>query len=201
MDLKQTGKFIKELRKAKNLTQCELAQKLMVSEKTISKWECGGGFPDTTLILPLCAELGISANELLSSKRLTETEYKVQAESNLVLFQTQKMQSDKLFLAIECALGIISAITLLGAILVAAFLQMPVWTKIVVGFSGAVSGLVGFWFCMVIETKAGYYECQHCHHKHIPTITQTLFAMHLGRTRFMKCPNCKKCSWQRKVLK
>ena len=68
MDLKVIGEFIKQQRKAKGLTQVELAEKLLVSEKTISKWECGNGFPDTSLILPLCKELDISANELLSGK-------------------------------------------------------------------------------------------------------------------------------------
>ena len=110
MDLKLTGAFIKEQRKAKNLTQAELAQKLMVSEKTVSKWECGNGFPDTTLMLPLCEALNISANELLSAKRLDEKEYKKEAESNLVLLQTQKEMSDKLALATEWVLGIISTI-------------------------------------------------------------------------------------------
>ena len=53
MDLKITGEFIQECRKNKKLTQVQLAQKIGVSEKTISKWECGKGFPDTTLMLPL----------------------------------------------------------------------------------------------------------------------------------------------------
>ena len=85
MDLSITGKFIAERRKEKGFTQVKLAEKLNVSEKTISKWECGNGFPDTTLILPLCEALEISANELLSAKLLpTEKEYKQQAEQNLI---------------------------------------------------------------------------------------------------------------------
>ena len=79
MDLKRTGEFIKERRKAKNLTQADLAEKIYVSEKTISKWECGNGFPDTSLILPLCQALDINANELLSGKKLDEAEYKHEA--------------------------------------------------------------------------------------------------------------------------
>ena len=70
MDLKETGLCIKEQRKNKNLTQAELAEKLNVSEKTVSKWECGNGFPDTSIMLPLCEVLEISANELLSGKKL-----------------------------------------------------------------------------------------------------------------------------------
>lgn len=84
MNLIKTGKFIAEIRKSKKLTQVMLAEKLNVSEKTISKWECGNGFPDTSLILPLCEQLDISANELLSAKKLDEKNYKINAEENLV---------------------------------------------------------------------------------------------------------------------
>ena len=51
-----------------------------------------------------------------------------------------------------------------------------------------------------IEQKAGYYECQHCHHRYVPTYWKTNLAMHIGRTRYMKCPECGKRSWQKKVL-
>ena len=80
MDQKQTGKFIAEMRRERGLTQKELADRLCISDKTVSKWECGGGFPEVSLILPLCDELGVTANELLSGKRLTDTEYKKNAE-------------------------------------------------------------------------------------------------------------------------
>ena len=84
MDLRISGKFIAEQRKAKGFTQIKLAEILHVSEKTISKWECGNGFPDTTLILPLCEALNISANELLSGKILAREEYREKAEQNLM---------------------------------------------------------------------------------------------------------------------
>ena len=55
-------------------------------------------------------------------------------------------------------------------------------------------------FAIRIEQTAGYYECQKCHHKYIPTYSSVLFAMHMNRTRYMKCPKCNQRSWQRKVL-
>ena len=201
MDLKLTGAFIKQARKAKNLTQAELAQKLMVSEKTISKWECGGGFPDTTLMLPLCKELGISANELLSAKKLTEKEYKEQAESNLVLLQSAKEKSDKLALATEWVLVILSLAAILVPCILAAYLQLAIWARVLLIVAGFILGFAGFWFCMVIETKVGYYECAKCHHKHVPTFAESCLSMHFGRTKYMKCPECGKRSWQKKVLK
>ena len=71
-----TGAVIKELREKNQMTQAELAEKLCVSDKTISKWECGKGLPDVSLLLPLSNELKISVNELLSGERLLNEEYK-----------------------------------------------------------------------------------------------------------------------------
>ena len=105
MNLLDTGKFIKEQRKQNNLTQAQLANKIMVSEKTISKWECGNGFPDTNLMLPLCQALNISANELLSGKKLNENEYKQEAENNLVLLNEQKIKTSKFIFTLEIVLG------------------------------------------------------------------------------------------------
>lgn len=201
MDLKLTGQFIKEQRKSKGMTQAELAEKLMVSEKTISKWECGNGFPDTTLMLPLCKLLEISANELLSAKKLNDEEYKERAEENLINLQIEKERQTRMLLNLEIVLGIFSVALLLIPIIVASYVEMAIAWRIVVLLSGIPFCLIGFHFCMVIETKAGYYECKHCQNKYVPTLKQTYFAMHMGRTRFMKCPKCGKKSWQKKVIK
>ena len=77
MDQIKIGKFIAEERKAKKYTQRELADKLSISDKTISKWERGNGFPEVSLLLPLCNELEITVNELLSGERLQAMDYKM----------------------------------------------------------------------------------------------------------------------------
>lgn len=84
MDLIKIGKFISDQRKGKGLSQVELADRLNISNKTVSKWECGNGFPDVSLLLPLCEELDISVNELLSGQKLEATEYHERAEENLI---------------------------------------------------------------------------------------------------------------------
>ena len=66
MDQMRIGKFIAESRKALGLTQRQLAYTLDISDKTVSKWECGKGLPEVSLMLPLCRTLGISVNEMLS---------------------------------------------------------------------------------------------------------------------------------------
>lgn len=79
MDQKKIGKFIAALRKEKKLTQKEVAERLGISEKTISKWECGNGLPEVVYMEPLCDILGITVNELLSGEhlRITELLYKL----------------------------------------------------------------------------------------------------------------------------
>lgn len=84
MDKNITGRFIAELRKQKGFTQKELAEKLMVTDKAISRWETGKGLPDTSLLKPLGDVLGVSITELLSGKRIEEVDMKEQAD-NIIL--------------------------------------------------------------------------------------------------------------------
>ena len=84
MNQELTGKFIAQLRKEKNLTQKELADKLGISDKTVSKWETGNGMPDVSLLQPLCKELSVNLNELLSGEKLSEESYSGKAEENMM---------------------------------------------------------------------------------------------------------------------
>ena len=65
---------------------------------------------------------------------------------------------------------------------------------------GCVIFIVGIGTCLLIEQKAGYYQCNNCKYKYIPNYKQVLFAMHSGRTRYMKCPKCHKRTWNKKVI-
>ena len=84
MDKNATGRFIAELRKQKGFTQKELAEKLMVTDKAISRWETGKGLPDTSLLKPLGDVLGVSVTELLSGKKIEEVDMKERAD-NIIL--------------------------------------------------------------------------------------------------------------------
>ena len=83
MDQEKIGKFIQKLRKEKELTQQELANKLNVTDRAVSKWETGRGLPDLSIIKTLCEELDISINELLSGEKLTKKEYNEKLEENI----------------------------------------------------------------------------------------------------------------------
>ena len=200
MDLAKIGKFIAEKRKQKKLTQTQLAEKIMVSEKTISKWECGNGFPDTTLILPLCEVLDISANELLCGKSLTDKEYKPSAEQNILSLKSSNEKLSKLLLRVEWIVGIFSVLIILAGTAIASYVELPeIWRILIIVFA-VILALPPLVFAIFIEKDAGFYECGNCHHKYIPTFKSVLWSAHLGRTRKMKCPKCHKKTWNKKVV-
>ena len=70
MDQIKIGKFIAECRKNKNMTQAQLAEKVGVTDRAVSKWENGRSMPDSSIMLELCGELGITVNELLCGERI-----------------------------------------------------------------------------------------------------------------------------------
>lgn len=84
MNLQKNGNFIAEMRKKQNLTQKQLAEQIGVSDKTVSKWECGKGFPDVDIMLPLCQCLKFNINELISGESILPEEYLGKAEQNMV---------------------------------------------------------------------------------------------------------------------
>lgn len=84
MDQNKIGKFILELRKEKNMSQSELAKKIGVTDRAISKWENGRGMTDLSLMNPLCKELGITINDLLSGERIEKKEYQDKLEENII---------------------------------------------------------------------------------------------------------------------
>lgn len=112
MDQIETGKFIARERKGKGLTQQQLAQRLGISNRTISKWECGKGFPEVSLLLPLCQELEVSVNELLSGRRLQEQDYQKKAEEHMIDFMKEREENLRRFW-IAILTGIIATVSFL----------------------------------------------------------------------------------------
>ena len=203
MDLIKIGKFIATKRKQRNLTQMQLAELLHVTDRAISKWECGRSMPDSAIMLELCDALKISVNELLTGEELEMKEYNKQAELNLIEITRQKEESDKRLLKAEIIFGIIGVILFFGLLLAGLYLikeeSSLLWLGITMVSVGVVEFLTMTFFALRIEQKAGYYECKECHHRYVPTFKAVLFAPHIGRSRFMKCPNCGKKSYH--VLK
>ncbi len=84
MDQEKIGRFIASCRKECDLTQEQVAEKLGVSNKTVSRWENGNGFPDVSLLQPLCELLNISVNELLLGEKIPEDNYRKKVEENTI---------------------------------------------------------------------------------------------------------------------
>jgi len=204
VDYNKIGLFIERERKAKKLTQAKLAKEIFVSEKTISKWENGRGIPDTNSLSKLCDIFDVTINELLNGERISKENYESKAEAKILELQKAKEKSDRRLLVSEVVFGSIITIFFLSVVLASAYaiksLNIIVVPVIVLCIS-VILFIFGLTFCLVIEQKAGYYLCEKCNHKHVPKFSQVLFAMHINRTRYMKCPHCKKRSWQKKVIK
>ena len=113
MNQEKIGKFIAKCRKDKNLTQGELADKLNISNKTISKWETGRGIPDASIMLELCTYLGITVNELLSGEKLEEGEYKEKANENIINIAKESEKNKKVKNKIIIVLTIIIIFSIL----------------------------------------------------------------------------------------
>ena len=200
MDQVKIGKFIAECRKKNNLTQMQLAEKLNITDRAVSKWENGKSMPDSGIMLDLCNELKISVNELLSGEVIEMKEYDKKTEQLLLDMQKQKEEADKRLLTIEIVMGIVCIIPLLVAIVIVATIPLEEWIQTVIVIASIIPLLIATPFALKIEQKAGYYECKKCHHKYIPTYPNVFWAMHINRTRYMKCPECNKWSWNKKVI-
>ena len=200
MDQVKIGKFIAECRKKNNLTQMQLAEKLNITDRAISKWENGKAMPDSSIMLDLCKELKINVNELLSGEVIKMDNYNEKAEDLLIEMKKQKEEADKKMLQLEWVIGYMSSLTFLTLVFVASYVEMADWLKIILIVFGAISFAVGMGHGIRIEQTAGYYECAKCHHKYVPEYKSVFWAMHMGRTRYMKCPQCGQKSWNKKVL-
>ena len=200
MDQVKIGKFIAARRRKTNLTQMQLAEKLNITDRAISKWETGKSLPDSSIMLELCDVLGISVNDLLCGEVVTMDNYNKELENNLLEMIKQKELADKRLLSVEVFIGITATIVLFALVFVAAFIQMETWLKISLIVFGFILFLAGCFYALRIEQVAGYYECKHCKHRYVPTYKAVNMAMHMGRTRYMCCPQCEKKSWQKKVL-
>ncbi|MBQ9375862.1 MAG: helix-turn-helix domain-containing protein [Ruminococcus sp.] len=203
MDQIKIGKFIASKRKEQDLTQAQLAEMLGITDRAISKWETGKSLPDASIMLDLCSLLKITVNDLLSGEVVSMDNYNNEMEKNLLKMVEQKEQSDKRLLRLEILIGIISTVLLLLMIVFGAVLIKMDYAKWIVLLLFGI-GMVQFAVCMLlalrIEQVAGYYQCKECGHKYVPTYKNVNLAMHVGRTRYMKCPECNKWSWQKKVL-
>ena len=200
MDQIKIGKFIAACRKAQGMTQASLAEKLGITDRAVSKWETGKSLPDSGIMLELCELLEINVNELLSGEKIMTEAYDRTAEKNLLSMKRELEEQNRLMLKMEYLVSfpVIAAGLIMCA--VAAYADVPEWMKAVLIVSALAMALTVGLIAIGIEQKAGYYECGECGCRYIPRYWHTFVSPHMGRTRYMKCPECGKRSWQKKVL-
>lgn len=201
MDQIKIGRFIAERRKKASLTQMQLAEKLGITDKAISKWERGIAMPDTSIMLKLCDILGISVNELLCGEKI-DMENNNQKNEQLFLDMAKELEKKNktVWTSMWIIMGV-SIIGLLGGLAVAAFLiPEGIWQLLTI-LGICVLFLIPCFYALKLEVSVGAYKCKNCGHEIVPTYKQALNAMHLGTTRYLKCPECGKRTWCKKVLK
>ncbi|MBQ8131458.1 MAG: helix-turn-helix transcriptional regulator [Bacilli bacterium] len=201
MDQLKIGKFISSKRKEANITQSELAEKLGITDRAISKWENGLCLPDAGTMPELCDILGITINDLFSGEVVDMKDNEKRLEENLLELAKMKEETDKRLLHMEWVIGYTASVAFFACIFAASYLEMESWIRVALIVFGSIVFLYGMFHGLKIEQTAGYYECKDCHHKYVPDYFSVFWAMHVGRTRYMKCPKCHKWSWQKKVIK
>lgn len=200
MDYKKIGNFISSERKNKKLTQAKLAEKIFVSEKTISKWENGNGIPDVNSLTKLCEVFNVSLNELLCGERIIMENN--QQNEKLILNMAKELEiKNKIIWKSMWVIMAISISALIGGILIAGFLiPSGIWQLVTI-ITCCVAFLIPCFYALKLEVSIGVYRCKNCGCEIIPTYSQALISMHMGTTRYLKCPSCNKRSWCKKVIK
>ena len=201
MDQVRIGRFIAEERKGKGWTQKQLAEKLGISDKTVSKWECGNGFPEASLLLPLCGELGITVNDLLSGERVSGENYQEKAEDNMMEMISEREANRRQF--ILCLL--------LGGVSVLAFVTLiyvgweyrevlaPQVRTVMTAVACAIF-TVGIVAVLFAQQKIGYYRCAKCGKTFVPKFWAHTIGFNAVNRRLLKCPCCGKISMCKKVM-
>lgn len=201
MDQIRIGKFIKERRNLKNITQSSLASILGITDRAISKWENGICMPDVGTIPEICKILDITVNDLFSGEIVKMKDYDKKLEENLLELAKKEEAQNKKMMIYEYVIGFISSITFLVLMFTLSYAIENQVVRIILFIIAFLILIVGVSFALKIETETGYYECKKCHHKYIPSYKSVYFAMHYGTTRYLKCPKCHRKSWNKKVMK
>ena len=193
MDQVKIGKFISQMRKEKGLTQKQLGEELLISDKTVSKWETGKGMPEVSLMLPLCEKLGINVNELLTGERIPDEDYKKKAEENIMDIMREKEESIKKVI-IE-AVAFVITLAGMSLIIVAGLAELGIWQRGLLIAIAVIVMIGGITVGAMADMSIGTFECKHCGTRFVPSATSYIFGAHTITRRRLTCPKCGKRSY------
>ena len=201
MNQVKIGKFIAECRKNKNMTQAELAEKLNITDRAISKWETGKGMPDSSIMLDLCNELKISVNELLSGEMIS-MENKNEKQEQLLLDMAKEVEKKNkiIWTSMWVIMGVSFAALFAGISISTFLIPEGVWQLVTI-LGICVVFLIPCFYALKLEVSVGAYKCKNCGYEIVPTYSEALWAMHRGFTRHLRCPKCNKRTWCKKIIK
>ena len=201
MDQIKVGKFIAECRKKQSMTQMQLAEKLGITDRAVSKWENGKAMPDSSLMLELCDALEITVNDLLNGEKVSAEDYNKKLEQQLLEMVQQKQYTDKSLLTLNLVLSLAGGALYLSLLAIMWFGDLN---------DGALNGITALaltvpfviWFIALrLDYKAGYYRCQKCGMSYVPPFIALFNAFTWGgRSKCFRCRHCKKLAWHKKVL-
>ena len=201
MDQIKIGKFITECRKKKNLTQAQLAEKLDITDRAISKWETGKAMPDSDIMLDLCDILGIKVNELLCGEMI-EIEHKDE-QLNELIFQMAKNE-ERYHKRLLHSAYVIIATSLTALICLMSLISLLIPECGFQDFLIIVSVILFIIPCMIalkFKAETGYYECKNCQHMFVPNYKEIAVLMQTPTRRLLKCTKCGKWTWCKKLTK
>ena len=201
MDQVKIGKFIADCRKKSKLTQVQSAEKLGITDKAVSKWERGIAMPDSSIMLELCNILNISVNELLSGEKIDMENNNKKNEQLLLDMAKETEQKNKIIWTSMWVIMIVSITALIAGLFIAAFLIPEGIWQLVTIIGICIFFLIPCFYALKLEVSIGAYKCKNCGHEIVPTYSEALMAMHRGTTRYLKCPECNKRTWCKKVFK
>ena len=201
MDQIKIGKFIAECRKKQNLTQAQLAEKLDITDRAISKWETGKAMPDFDIMLDLCDILEIKVNELLCGEMI-EIEHKDE-QLNELIFQMAKNE-ERYHKRLLHSAYVIIATSLTALICLMSLISLLIPECGFQDFLIIVSVILFIIPCMIalkFKAETGYYECKNCQHMFVPNYKEIAVLMQTPTRRLLKCTKCGKWTWCKKLTK
>lgn len=151
-------------------------------------------------MLDLCNILNIKVNELLKGEKIDAKDYNIKTEELLIEISKQDELKNKKLMTSMWTILITNTIFYIGILLLAVnTLEEGAVLGTVICASTIIFVIAGF-IALKFEIDAGYYECKKCHHKFIPTYKEVMISPHMSTTRYLKCPECKKRGWAKKVM-
>lgn len=160
-----------------------------MTRQAVSKWENGNGFPEVSLLLPLCNELEITVNELLSGERVSEEDYLKKAEENMVNLVKEAQESKKKII-MSAMVGVLVIVAAVPLFVVAGMFEMQVWTRVLLMGIGFVIMVIGIAIACVLDREAGAFECPECKERFVPDMKSYVMGPHTITKRKLTCPKC-----------